>query len=157
MGRVPQRPRFARTLSSAGFTLVELLLVVVVLASIAAIAMPRLESLSEAGAEDRTLRLFGGAAIRAQDLALRHGRPVPLVLDLDARTLTVGADDPVALPTRSSLSIAPPDGAFVGTGRFEAVVERDGLMPALLVRVGDRPVRRLHPFTADLVEVGTTR
>lgn len=141
-------------LVDSGFTLVELLLVVVVLATIAAIAAPRLEAVTEAGAEDRILRLVGGAAIRAQDLALRSGTPVRLILDLDARLLLVADDPPLALPSRGRIAISIGDRPSATSGRIELVVPADGLMPPLRLMVGDRPPRRLHAFTADLIEEG---
>lgn len=142
-----------RRTHASGFTLVELLIVVVVLATIAAIAAPRLEAVTESGAEDRILRLVGGAAIRAQDLALRSGAPVRLVLDLDARHLELADDPPLALPSRGRIAASIGDRPGASSGRLELVVPADGLMPPLRLVVGDRPPHRLHPFTAELMEM----
>lgn len=143
-----------RRFASPGFTLVELLIVVVVLATIAAIAAPRLEAVTEAGAEDRILRLVGGAAIRAQDLALRTGAPVRLILDLDSRLLLVADDPPLALPSRGRIAASIGDRPGASSGRIELVVPADGLMPPLRLVVGNRAPRKLHAFTADLIEAG---
>lgn len=143
---------FTRRASRAGFTLIELLLVIVILATIVALIAPRLEAVTDAGAEDRMTRLIGGALLRAQDLAIRSGNPVALAFDLDARLLLVADDHPVALPSRGTIAIAEPGDAFQASGRVEASIDGDGFLPPLRIRIGNRPVLRVHSFTAELID-----
>ncbi len=141
----------------AGFTLIELLLVIVILATISALVAPRLEAVTDAGAEDRVTRLIGGALLRAQDLAIRTGQPVAMTFDLDARLLSVANDAPIAFPSRGRLEIAEPGLEFQGSGQVVMIVDVDGFLPVMRFRIGDRPILRVHAFTAQLIDESAER
>jgi prepilin-type N-terminal cleavage/methylation domain-containing protein len=80
----------------SGFSLLEVVAVVGVVALVAAIALPRLPDLG-ATAVDVGARRLAGAATTGRDDAILGGRPVRLVLDLDAGRWTMGREG-AALP-----------------------------------------------------------
>lgn len=141
-----------------GFTLMELLIVVVIISLTAAVLAPQFESLSEAGSEERALRLLSGAIARAQDLATLEHQPVSIIVDLTTRHVTLGPDrkaglDPesLELPRRCRIGIEQEDGGGVlWEGRVTLTVDQDGYVNPFRVRIGDHVRLKVHPFTGEL-------
>jgi general secretion pathway protein H len=106
MARRPTSPA-GNSRAPAGYTLVELLVVLLVLVVVSAIALPRLERALPALAAQRTARDLALLLQEAQRKALVRGRPLSVTIDPAAR-LVRGADG-------EALALAPSLGVEVTT------------------------------------------
>ncbi|TXM67138.1 GspH/FimT family pseudopilin [Methylobacterium sp. WL120] len=134
----------------AGFTLIEMTLVLAIISLIAALALPRVSFLGSA----TSLRVKGfeiAAILRAdRDEAVRSGRPVTSVVDLaGGRVLSSAENGVVAIPTNLFLRISGagldgirflPDGRASGGEIFLMRTDRSGILSV-----------RVDPQTAAIV------
>jgi len=80
--------RSAAAAPAGGFTLIELIVVLVIMTVVVALALPRLRS--SAGVEVRSgARLVASALRQARGRAVAHGRETVLMLDLDRRRMAL--------------------------------------------------------------------
>lgn len=128
-----------RTRRRDGYTLVELLVVLTIIAFAAALVLPRLIPDSDAAAVRRTTSLLDMAARSARTDARLQGRDAVLVVDLDARTAEIEPSGRrYELPARVTLTATVaetelegaragvrffPDGGATG-GRFDITAGR---------------------------------
>lgn len=142
-------PRGNTRADSTGFTLVELLIVVVILGIAAAVLIPRVDSFTHAGASERAFRLVQGVILRAGDLAVLRRRPMTVRLDLDGLTAQVkGEEKPVALPDCGLAVIDPGRRSRQVAGVAEIVIEPNGNVEPRVFEFGPDLRGVLNPVTA---------
>jgi len=81
-------PPTRRLPAAAGFTLVEILLVLSLMALIAALVMPNVNSILRTISNEEPERILWDAVTSARELALTHNRPVWLRYDKERKALT---------------------------------------------------------------------
>lgn len=92
--RVPARGR-----ASSGFTLLEVIIVMVIVGVVAAMVLPSIQAGARQAAVRRSVRAFISAARQASALAVNTRRPASLIVYPDDGTFTVeGAHDRYELP-----------------------------------------------------------
>lgn len=89
---------------AAGFSLLELLVVVALMAAVSALALPYVPGLREGLAARMAVRGAVGLLERARSEALVAGGPVDVAVDLDGRSLSLGTVRQV-LPARCTLHL----------------------------------------------------
>jgi prepilin-type N-terminal cleavage/methylation domain-containing protein len=137
--------------SFRGFSLVELLIVLVIIGLGTALAMPGIEALTNQGAHDRALRMIAGAVARAQDRALARRSAQTITIDLDARLVTVSDEAPIPLPAGVAIGIVPADErASREEGHISIAVDRHGNIEPFELRIGHSTVLVANPFTGAL-------
>ncbi len=145
------RPAPAPRRAAPGFTLVELLVVIVILALASLLVIPRLDALTDQGSDERAFRLIAGGIARAQDRALLDRRPRSLLIDLDRRLLSVEGDpDPLALPSHSRIVVERADGSVHEAGTVAIAVDAHGNIDPFELRIGTRIRALANPFTGAL-------
>lgn len=94
-----------------GFTLIDLLVILAIMAVIGAFAFPRLGSTSATASFDQTVSAVSAALREVRVEAMRRGEPVTFVLDPITRRYGV-ADSPTtkSMPPSVSVSFTGPDG-----------------------------------------------
>lgn len=137
-----------------GFTLAELLIVVMILGIAAVVVMPRFEMMAGQGEEGRATRLVAGAISRAQDLAIIRREPVTIALNLDEKTLNI-AGDPAAieLPDVPLSFSSHPGMAGRTTGTVEISVDRFGGIDLFEIAIGSEYRGIANPVTGDIEKV----
>lgn len=91
--------------SAAGFTLLELLVVMAVLSLAVAVALPYLPKRGEAATVQSSARAVAGALREARGLAIQRNEPTTFALDVRARRWTIGAGRSGTLPGDLALAI----------------------------------------------------
>jgi prepilin-type N-terminal cleavage/methylation domain-containing protein len=149
--RLPVGFIFQHSSFHKGFTLVELLIVLVIIGLGTALAMPGIEALTNQGAHDRALRMIAGAVARAQDRALSRRSAQTITIDLDARLVAVSDETPTPLPAGVAIGIIPADEqAPREEGRLSLAVDRHGNIEPFELRIGHSTVLVANPFTGAL-------
>ncbi|RMH58496.1 MAG: prepilin-type N-terminal cleavage/methylation domain-containing protein [Candidatus Hydrogenedentota bacterium] len=145
------RPLFRDTPS--GFTLAEILVVLVIIGILTLFMIPRYEAITSAGTENRAWRILAATITEAQDYAVLLGRPVRIVFDFSQHRVFV-PETHIAFTWNEELSIAvrgEKDVSFRSRGRFEVPVDARGRTPRFSVRI-EHKIKSLNPFTGLLEE-----
>ena len=128
-------PSFPRVARRRGTTLVELLIVLVLMALLAAIVIPAFGARGDRLAARRAAAEVGGAFSTAREIALARAAPAAVLLDSigPAVTVRVGAetllrrmplaDGVLMRTTRDSMAYAP-DGLGIGAANLTVVLRR---------------------------------
>lgn len=107
-----------------GFTLVEMLTVIVVLATIAAIMVPNVASSIKANTKRTYLASVNRLPTKAKELAIRSGTVVSLVIDEDGgfqlEQTPVNEQEPTVLEIIGPIGIITPDRFIIGTSESSA-------------------------------------
>ena len=99
---------------AAGFTLLELLVVLVIAVAIAGVALPRFAGVMETVELKRAARELASALREARSQAIAQRRDVALVLDVERRMFeTNGGRRPRALPPRLDLRLVAAESEVV--------------------------------------------
>lgn len=135
----------------AGFTLAELLIVMVILSVMAVMLVPRYEAMTNTDADERAFRLISGVIAHAQDRAVIHRQSQIVELQIDTSIIAIeGAGEPVALP-KCSIAVTDPrlrKRTTEGTVRLK--IDPSGTVERFELEIGDAVRAASNPITGEL-------
>jgi general secretion pathway protein H len=100
---------------SLGFTLIELLVVLLILGLAVFLAPPVFQRAVPALEIRAAARIMSAAFREGRTLAIRNNREIPVIVDLDARTVQVGVEQyPTRLSRRLQLSLVAGRSELIG-------------------------------------------
>lgn len=115
-----------RTDREAGFSLLEIMIALVILALAAAMVSVAFAGAGSGMRFEETARNLAAGAREAQLRALRTGRDVPLIIDVDQRAYAVAGDQWIRLPDDVSLRVTSAAEHFAAQRRPAFVFAPDG-------------------------------
>ena len=125
MTRVDVSPARGRAGREAGFTLLEVVVVLAILAAVAGVVIPTLRAAADDGARDA--RRLRAVLETARDAAATRGVPVAVHIDAHRRTVAVVSEGSGIIADTLQVQALPPGARFLDAGEGRAVVRFDAL------------------------------